>query len=91
MLNPENSASSNFVSPELKEWVPAEFEAGYAARFVDVGMTPCWRVGREDANTELFESARQNRPIVEGREVQGDLVHPLRHWWRRPCAWNQIR
>jgi hypothetical protein len=35
MLNPENSASSIFVSPELKEWVPSEFEAGYAARFVD--------------------------------------------------------
>ncbi|MBB5060245.1 hypothetical protein HDF16_004981 [Granulicella aggregans] len=30
MLNPENNASRNFVSPELKEWVPAEYEAGYA-------------------------------------------------------------
>lgn len=31
-------------------------------------MTHCWRVGWEDANTELFERARLIRPIVEGRE-----------------------
>jgi hypothetical protein len=35
MLNPEDSASSSFVSPVLKEWVPAEYEAGCTARFVD--------------------------------------------------------
>jgi hypothetical protein len=35
MLNPENNASCNFVSPELKEWVSAEYEADYAARFAD--------------------------------------------------------
>jgi hypothetical protein len=28
MLNPENIASRNFVSPALKQWVPAEYEAG---------------------------------------------------------------
>jgi hypothetical protein len=71
MLNPENNASCNFVSPELKEWVPAEYEAGYAARFADASesltATHCWRVGWEDANTELSESARQNRLIAEGR------------------------
>jgi hypothetical protein len=32
MLNPENNASTNFVSSELKEWVPPEYDANYAAR-----------------------------------------------------------
>jgi hypothetical protein len=41
MLNSENNASRSFVSPELKEWVPAEYEAGYAARFADAGMPVC--------------------------------------------------
>ena len=70
MLNPENNARRNFVSAELKEWVPAEFEAGYAARFADASesltATHCWRVGWEDADTELSESARRNRIIAEG-------------------------
>jgi hypothetical protein len=74
MLNPESNASSNFVSPELKEWVPVEYEAGYAARFVAVSesltATQCWRVGRSDANTELSESSRLNRVIAEGGEEE---------------------
>jgi hypothetical protein len=72
MLNPENNASSNSVSPERREWVTAEYEAGYAARFADASesltATHCWRVGWEDVKTELSESARQNRLIAEGRE-----------------------
>jgi len=40
MLNPENNDSSSFVSPELKEWVPAEYESGYAARFADASGIP---------------------------------------------------
>ena len=74
MLNPENSASSNFASPGLKEWVSAEYEAGYAARFADASesltATHCWRVGWEDANTELSECARQNRLIAEGIQTR---------------------
>ena len=97
MLIPENNASGNFVSPDLKEWVPAEYEAGYAARFADASesltATHCWRVGWEDANAELSESAGQNRLIAEGqgRGVHGGVVHPLRHWRRRPFEWNPIR
>jgi hypothetical protein len=62
------------VSPELKEWVPAEYEADYAARFADASQsltaTHCWRVGWEDANTELSESARRNRVIAGGGEFE---------------------
>jgi hypothetical protein len=76
VLNPENNASSNVVSPELKEWVPAEYEAAYAARFANASesltATHCSCVGWEDANTELSESARQNRLVAEGRE--GELT-----------------
>ena len=74
MLNPEKNANRNFVSPELKEWAPAEYEAGYAARFADASESltanHCWRVGWEDANTELSESARRNRVIAEGGEEE---------------------
>ena len=74
MLNSENNASRSFVSPELKGWFPAEYEAGYAARFADASesltATHCWRVGWEDANTELSESVRRNRVIAEGREEE---------------------
>jgi hypothetical protein len=35
MLNPENTASKMFMSAEPKEWVPAEYEAGYTARVAD--------------------------------------------------------
>jgi hypothetical protein len=71
-VNPENNASINFVSSELKKWIPAEYEAGYAARFADASesltATHCWRVGWEDANMELSESARRNWVIAEGGE-----------------------
>ena len=74
MPNPENNASMNFVSPELKEWILAEYEAGYAARFADASesltATHCRRVGWEDANTELSESARRSRVIAEGGEEE---------------------
>ena len=74
MVNPENNASIEFVSLELKEWVPGEYEAGYAARFADASesltATHCWRVGWEDANTELSESARRNQVIAEGGEEE---------------------
>jgi hypothetical protein len=74
MLNPENDASKSCVSPELKEWVTSEYEAGYAARFADASesltATHCWRVGWEDANTELSKSARRNRVIAQGGEEE---------------------
>jgi hypothetical protein len=55
MMNPENNASINFVSPELKEWVPAEYEAGYAARFADASESlPGYRRGRGEEFTDTW-------------------------------------
>jgi hypothetical protein len=53
-------------------WDKAEYAAGYRARFTAIPDSeeahPCWRVGWEDADTELLESARHRRSIEEGRE-----------------------
>ncbi len=52
-------------------WDKAEYAAGYPARFTGIPDSEeahaCWRVGWEDADTDLLESARHRRTIEEGR------------------------
>jgi hypothetical protein len=53
-------------------WDKEEYAAGYRARLTAIpdfeGAHHCWRVGWEDADTEVLELARHNRVIAEGRE-----------------------
>jgi len=53
-------------------WDRSEYAAGYRARFTAIpdfeGAHHCWRVGWEDADTEVLELARHNQAIAEGRE-----------------------
>jgi hypothetical protein len=50
--------SRHTSEPELKTWVPAEYEAGYEARFAgaseSVTATPCWQAGWQDADTSAL-------------------------------------
>jgi len=54
------------------QWDKAEYAAGFRARFAAIPGSeqahPCWRVGWEDADTELLESSRHSRIVAEGRE-----------------------
>jgi hypothetical protein len=54
------------------QWDKAEYVAGYRARLTAIPNSEdahhCWRVGWEDADTELLESERHNRAVEEGRE-----------------------
>jgi hypothetical protein len=53
-------------------WDKEEYAAGYRARFSSIPDSEeahhCGRVGWEDADTELLESARHSRTIADGRE-----------------------
>ena len=53
-------------------WDKEEYAAGYRARLTAIpdfeGAHHCWRVGWEDADTEVLELARHNQAIAEGRE-----------------------
>jgi hypothetical protein len=53
-------------------WDNEEYAAGYRARFTAIpdfeGAHHCWRVGWEDADTEVLELARHNQVIADGRE-----------------------
>ena len=67
-------AGSNVGNREVREWVSAEYEAGYTARFAgapeSVAATQCWRAGWADADTELAETTRGSRSVAENREEQ---------------------
>ncbi len=62
--------------PELEalkgHWDKEEYAAGYRARLTAIpdfeGAHHCWRVGWEDADTEMLEHVRHKKVIVEGRE-----------------------
>ena len=64
------------IHPELEalkgHWDKEEYAAGYRARLTAIpdfeGAHHCWRVGWEDADTEMLELARHNHAIAEGRE-----------------------
>lgn len=49
-----------------------EYVAGYRARLSAIsdseGAHHCWRVGWDDADTELLESVRHKRVLAEGGE-----------------------
>ena len=53
-------------------WDKEEYAAGYRARLTAIpnfdGAHHCWRVGWEDADTEMLELAHHNHAIAEGRE-----------------------
>ena len=53
-------------------WDKEEYAAGYRARFSAIPDSeeahPFWRVGGQDADTELLESTRHSRILAEGRE-----------------------
>jgi hypothetical protein len=53
-------------------WDKEEYAAGYRALFSSIADSEeahhCWRVGWEDADTELLESGRHSRIVAEGRE-----------------------
>ncbi len=54
------------------KWDKAEYAAVFRARFASIPDSEqahhCWRVGWEDADTELLELSRHSRVIAEGRE-----------------------
>ncbi len=53
-------------------WDKAEYAASFRARFAAIPDSDqahhCWRVGWEDADTELLESSRHSRAVAEGKE-----------------------
>jgi hypothetical protein len=53
-------------------WDRTKYAAGYRARFSSIPASAaahhCWRVGWEDADTEVLELARHKQAIAEGRE-----------------------
>jgi hypothetical protein len=60
---PYPGESINANEPAFRTWVPAEYEAGYEARFAGASesltATHCWQAGWQDANLELLQSSRQ--------------------------------
>jgi hypothetical protein len=56
----------------MGQWDKAEYAAGYRARLSAIpdfdGAHHCWRVGWEDADTEMLELARHKQAVAEGRE-----------------------
>jgi hypothetical protein len=78
---PSHLEGINANEPEFKSWMPAEYEAGYEARFADASesltATHCWKAGWQDADTELTESSRQQRDAEGGQEEQ-----PEQTWWQ---------
>jgi hypothetical protein len=57
---------------ELKNWQPKEYAAGYGARLSGIPdyetAHHCWRVGWEDADTELLEADRHKIVLADGGE-----------------------
>jgi hypothetical protein len=53
-------------------WDKSEYAAGYRARLAAIpgfdGADHCWRVGWEDADTEMLELARHRKALAEGKE-----------------------
>ena len=53
-------------------WNKDEYAAGYRARLTATpdfdGAHHCWRVGWEDADTEMLELARHRKALAEGGE-----------------------
>jgi hypothetical protein len=53
-------------------WDKEKYAAGYWARLTAIpdsdGAHHCWRVGWEDADTEVLELARHNQVVADGRE-----------------------
>jgi hypothetical protein len=51
-------------------WNKDEYAAGYRARLTAIpdfdGAHHCWRVGWEDADTEMLELARHRKALAEG-------------------------
>lgn len=89
------------IHPELEapkgHWDKEEYAAGYRARLTAIpdfeGAHHCWRVGWEDADTEMLELARHNHAIAEGqgRRLLRYVGSALR--CRRRCAgeWHPLR
>jgi hypothetical protein len=54
------------------KWNRQEYAAGFRARLTDIPKSEdahhCWRVGWEDADTEMLELARHKQALAEGRE-----------------------
>ncbi|MGA3131324.1 MAG: hypothetical protein ABSD59_11015 [Terracidiphilus sp.] len=52
------------------QWNKDEYAAGYRARLTAIpdsdGSHHCWRVGWEDANTEMLELAHHRKALAEG-------------------------
>ena len=59
-------------------WDKEEYAAGYRARLTAIpdfeGAHHCWRVGWEDADTEVLELARHNR----SSQRAGKMTTPIR-------------
>jgi hypothetical protein len=57
---------------ELKTWERSEYAAGYGPRLSAIPKSEaghyCWRVGWDDADTELLESERPKKVLAEGGE-----------------------
>jgi hypothetical protein len=57
---------------ELKTWERREYATGYGARLSAIPKSEaahyCWRVGWDDADTELLESERHKKVLAEGGE-----------------------
>ena len=53
-------------------WNKDKYAAGYRARLTAIpdidGAHHCWRVGWEDADTEMLELARHRKALAEGGE-----------------------
>jgi hypothetical protein len=71
-------------------WDKDEYAAGYRACLTAIpdfdGAHHCWRVGWEDADTEMLELARHRKALAEGKEDDyADTWGPPIRRWRR-CA-----
>src|ERR1035437_1537573 len=73
-ITPNPGESINANEPEFTTWMPAEYEAGYEARFAgaseSVTATHCWQAGWQDADLELAESSRQRLNTEDGQFEQ---------------------
>lgn len=80
ILNRDEDANDDRQSPELTVWIPAEYRAGYSARFADCpesrAATHCWRTGWQDADTELSAAVRQKLTVTEGGTEEFEET-----WW----------
>jgi hypothetical protein len=67
---PSPGEGINANEAKFKSWMPAEYEAGYEARFAGASesltATHCWQAGWQDADLEFTESFRQRRSGEDG-------------------------